>query len=513
MSTLRSKNAVAIDVRDDQGRTPFLLATQYGHMDIIITLLDNGADLHAQGGCYGDAIQAASYGGHLAAVQLLLENGAIVDKRGGTYGSALMAASSQGHVQVVRTLAEAGADVNVRVKDFRHPLHTASAGGHEVVVRLLISKGSKTDTFGGIHGSALQAAAYGGNASIVKLLLDGGIDVNIGCHVHLASGYYDSALQAAAFRGHSAVVDLLLESGADNNARGQYYGGASWAALQGGHKRLAEMLKKSEVANSCAGPYHPRHLNFSGVEQYRKSLFDHNTALLLTTTHENDGKVKLLLENGADVNAQGERYGNFVNFLACKGYTSLLHLSYDYYEADLCLTDKHGRTPLHIAARYGHVETFDYLLQLGFHPKTKDFGGSDALDYACSAGSVSSVDNVLKHLPFEEKKVENWSPLHWACRRGDSEVVNRLIQLGFRGSCIATPQPQGLWSPAAIAIYHGQKDMLAKLSPSYRMILGGDHGDVTGAQPSEHHTYIWCEVCHFVSAQFACPMGYGSPNR
>ncbi|KAK1623175.1 hypothetical protein BDP81DRAFT_293432, partial [Colletotrichum phormii] len=46
-------------------------------------LIDKGADVNAQGGRYGNALQAASEGGHREIVQLLLEKGADVNARGG----------------------------------------------------------------------------------------------------------------------------------------------------------------------------------------------------------------------------------------------------------------------------------------------------------------------------------------------------------------------------------------------------------------------------------------------
>ncbi|KAA8617103.1 Ank-2 multi-domain protein [Pyrenophora tritici-repentis] len=39
-------------------------------------LLDNGADINAQGGEYGNALQTASEGGHKQVVKMLLEAGA-----------------------------------------------------------------------------------------------------------------------------------------------------------------------------------------------------------------------------------------------------------------------------------------------------------------------------------------------------------------------------------------------------------------------------------------------------
>ncbi|KAK4117923.1 hypothetical protein N657DRAFT_584570, partial [Parathielavia appendiculata] len=58
-------------------------------------LLDNGADVNAQGGQYGTALQAAASKGEMEIVRLLLDNGADVNAQGGEYGTALQAAASK----------------------------------------------------------------------------------------------------------------------------------------------------------------------------------------------------------------------------------------------------------------------------------------------------------------------------------------------------------------------------------------------------------------------------------
>jgi ankyrin repeat protein len=76
------------------------------------TELDKNADVNAQGGLYGNALQAASYGGHEKVVQLLLDKNADVNAQGGEYGNALQAASYEGHEKVVQLLLDKNADVN-----------------------------------------------------------------------------------------------------------------------------------------------------------------------------------------------------------------------------------------------------------------------------------------------------------------------------------------------------------------------------------------------------------------
>jgi ankyrin repeat protein len=72
-------------------------------------LLDKGADVNAQGGYYGNALQAASAGGHKEMATLLLDKGADVNAQGGEYGNALQAASANGHKEMATLLLEMGA--------------------------------------------------------------------------------------------------------------------------------------------------------------------------------------------------------------------------------------------------------------------------------------------------------------------------------------------------------------------------------------------------------------------
>ena len=68
------------------------------------------------------AIKLVSYLGLIQQVELLIEKGADVNAQGGHYGNALQAASSRGHESIAQLLIEKGADVGVPIKDgSQHP--------------------------------------------------------------------------------------------------------------------------------------------------------------------------------------------------------------------------------------------------------------------------------------------------------------------------------------------------------------------------------------------------------
>ena len=208
--------------------SPLYYASLAGLQQVSEHLLEKGADVNAQGGYYGNALQAASFKGHEAIVRLLLEKEADVNAQRGEYHNALHAASSNGHEAIVKLLLEKGADVNAQGGEYDNALYMASLGSYEAIVKLLewgaigklLEKKADVNPMAEKYGSALYMASLGKYEAIVKLLLENEADVNA------QGGQYGYALQAASLTGHEAIVKLLLEKGADVNAQGGVYGSA-----------------------------------------------------------------------------------------------------------------------------------------------------------------------------------------------------------------------------------------------------------------------------------------------
>jgi ankyrin repeat protein len=190
-------------------------------------LLEKNADVNAQGGEFGNALQAASARGHEQMVELLLKNNADVNAQGGNYGNALQAASHKGHERVVKLLLEKNASINVQGRHYGNALQAASFQGHEQVVKLLLDKGIDpylADT----HGrTALHFAAKGGHFNTVQFLIDLGLDPMT------TDAKGDDILCYASLGGSVEIISAVLDKVPKSLRESMHWGPLHWACRAG----------------------------------------------------------------------------------------------------------------------------------------------------------------------------------------------------------------------------------------------------------------------------------------
>ncbi len=107
---------------------------------------------------------------------MLLANGANVIAQSGLCGCALQASSSKGHDKIVEMLLVYGATVKAPSRCYRPDCDARqafSSGGHDKIVEMLLAKGANANARSRRYGTALQAASSGGHDKIVKMFLEG----------------------------------------------------------------------------------------------------------------------------------------------------------------------------------------------------------------------------------------------------------------------------------------------------------------------------------------------------
>ncbi len=235
--------------------TPLHTAAYKGRLDLVVLLLERGADVESRDHQGQTAIYVASSRGHIEVVRSLIERGADVNAEcNGNFVGAkrtplLQVVSGNGSLEIARALLEHGADVNYQdacgVSGLCMALHHPSTD----FAQLLLDHGANPNTSAGIRrGSVLHEASFDGRVAFVTLLLDYGANVNIlnnlgwtplhytaihgdskpevmqvlldhGADVNAQTGNYLTALHLAAATGYPQVVEVLLGRGADPHSR------------------------------------------------------------------------------------------------------------------------------------------------------------------------------------------------------------------------------------------------------------------------------------------------------
>ena len=116
------------------GTTPFILASAYGHSELVDLMIKNGANVEFGRKDKVDAAFAAAQHGHLTTLMILLENRTytnIADKVGFKGRTPLGAAAYKGYLEIVKYLVTQH-HVRVNIKDDHNhtPLQLAIRGCH-----------------------------------------------------------------------------------------------------------------------------------------------------------------------------------------------------------------------------------------------------------------------------------------------------------------------------------------------------------------------------------------------
>jgi ankyrin repeat protein len=337
--------------------------------------------------------------GDVAQVQAQLKAGADPNAAQGDGLTALHIAAQTGNLEITRILVGARASVSAKTRlgDYT-PLHLAAGGGHTTVVRALIDAGADVNavtTYTGVTPLHLAAKAVGGE-TVVKTLIERGATVNAR---EAAAG--QTPLMFAAAAGRAGSVRELLRGGADAKLQTEVMDVVKQLAVD---RKAGEKLQEAR-------------------QEIRKSV-EGATGRALTITEEQRAVAaqREFLRNEQEVAAAVEDfkpeqlYGKGTYYNGGPEFVSM--------PMEKLVGKTGGMSALHHAARAGHMETLENLLDGGADIDARSGDGSTPLVLALLNGQFDVAMKLIERGADVNIRTENdgVSPLfatlqtQWALR-------------------------------------------------------------------------------------------------
>ncbi|KAK6361998.1 hypothetical protein TWF730_005702 [Orbilia blumenaviensis] len=312
-------------------------------------------------------------------------------------------AAQEGHKGAVQHLLLRQADKESKDKRGATPLAHAAISGYEKVVELLLSHGVEIEAKDEDGATPLIHAARHGHDKVISLLLKDGANIEA-----RDKGNGQTPLICAAIEGHESTVRLLVDKGADRRAKDTK--NKRPAIIWSIHKENDAMFRLLSADKDTQAP------------------------ILYAAHNGYYAEVRMLLEKGADIETQDEKFGRTALIWATQGGNKNTAQLLIDRGANIHKRDKGGRTALSRAASSGYDAIVKSMIEKGMDLEDKD---EDAYAYTALMWAAQEKREAVVHYLLEKgANIDprdgkfSRTPLLWAARSGRDAMARILVDKG-----------------------------------------------------------------------------------
>lgn len=190
------------------------------------------------------------------------------------------------------------------------------------------------------------------------------------------------------------------------------------------------------------------------------------TPLMYASRNDNTAVAQLLIAKGAKVKARDWYHFNPLMYAIQDGHTAIVQLLIEK-GAKINAQDSYGRTPLMYASQAGHAAVVQLLIENGAKINAQDSYGRTPLIYASRNGHTAVAQLLIKNsAEVNVKNKEGDTPLHLATKYIHPAIVKILLDAGADVAITDHHERTAL----QIAVESGYKEIVDILKPKFATI-------------------------------------------
>ncbi|KAF7308092.1 Multiple ankyrin repeats single kh domain [Mycena kentingensis (nom. inval.)] len=442
------EHVINVDGQDWDGRSALYWALAQGNSKITGLLVENGAEINARNMRRRGLLHAAAVDGNVSLAQYLLDKNADVDAHDIDSITPLHVAIEHRQLELTRLLIQSGASLDGAGHFHPHftslwslppdgppvvdltALHLAAALGSTMVVSELIEKGAAVNATNPNNITPLHLAAENGCEDVVALLLDNGAAGNIKTPTRIPVG------KARHFRVESYHLGLDMRMGFYNPSESSLHG----SSISDPASKPQQFIEETPLSLALERGWTGIVQMF--VDKGPQTAADDRQALLrrvLDLGHMD--LATFLLEKWAlDPNPAAEiLLPDPERITILRRVLDLRHMLlatrlFEEWRLHEGVPAHRSQSLLRLAAKRGHVDIFQKLVQAGISSEAPNRHGQTCLHLAAYRGHVEIVQLVVAGMQqrsqLDSSDETNTTALHYACISSHLEVVALLIRSG-----------------------------------------------------------------------------------